>query len=269
MISDEDNEYSTNFHCKHYLQRFYSFTEGSSLGWMIRFRLKNLHNFFEKYNCKWDKNSAKMLEFGGGPVVMGHISAAPYVSEIVHAAYTADERREIELWKNETDGAHDWKPTFQYVVGKLESKDGDEAWQEREALVRSQFKLVSCDITQEHPIGPTEEPMPFSIICTCLVLEASCKTYTEYKASIKKLGNLLKLGGYLVMLVVENETYYKVGDHKFPVLTLTLREVKEALEEAGLVLLMTEREPVPMQYIQNPVFFDGKAFLFLAAFKEK
>ena len=200
---------------------------------------------------------------------MGLISAAPYVSEIVHTAYTADERREIELWKNEMDGAHNWKPTFQHVVGELESKVGDEALQEREALVRSRLKILGCDITQEDPIGPTEEPMPFSIICTSLVLEAACKTYVEYKASIKKLGKLLKLGGYLVMVAIENETFYKVEDHKFPVLTLTLRKIEEALEEAGFVVLMTEREPVPMAIVQNPIIFDGKAFLFLAAYKEK
>lgn len=260
-------EYSTEFDSKSFLQTFHSSVEGSSVQGLARFRLRQRHNFFLQYSCKWDRNTAKMLEFGGGPVISDLISAAPHVQEIVHAAHTEDERKEIQLWKNEMVGAHDWKHAFKHVVSELESKAGDDAWQERESLLRSRLKVTSCNITHDHPIGPTEEGMLFSIICTSLCLEVTCKTYAEYKMAIKKLAKLLKLGGYLVMLVVEGETFYVVGRRKWSVLTLTLAQVKEALEEAGFVLLMVERDPATMQHIQNPTVSDFKACLFLAAYK--
>ena len=48
-----------------------------------------------------------MLEFVGGPVIENLISAAPYVWEILFAAYSENERKEVELWKDNKQGAHD------------------------------------------------------------------------------------------------------------------------------------------------------------------
>ena len=50
-------------------------------------------------------------------------------------------------------------------------------------------------------------------------------------------------------------------------LPLTLGQIKEALEEAGFELLMVERDPAPVQQIENPTVSDFKAVLFVAAYK--
>ena len=132
-----------------------------------------------------------------------------------------------------------------------------------------QDKIISCDITQEHPIGPTEEPAPFTVISTSFCLESALETFSEYKVAIKRLGKLLKLGGYLIMAVVEDQTFYTIGPHKWSNLPVTMEQVKEALVEAGFVVLMAEREPTSVEAIQNPTISDEKAFLFLAAYKVK
>jgi len=145
------------------------------------------------------------------------------------------------------------------------SKDG---WKEREQLLRHTMKaIIPCDITKEYPLGVQEDP--FEIISTSLCLEAACKSYTEYKAAVKKLAGLLKLGGFMIMTVVERETYYMVGRDKWYCLYLTLSQVTEALEEAGFVVLEAKRDPAPQQQIQNPTEYgsDKKAFLFIAAQK--
>ena len=84
-----------------------------------------------------------MLEFGGGPVIKNLISAAPFVQEIVFSAYSESKRTEVELWKDNKQGAHDWSPFFKYVVNKLERKEGEAVWQEREALLCSQSLVVT------------------------------------------------------------------------------------------------------------------------------
>ena len=181
-MSTLGKDYETQFHVKLFLEKYYSSLAGSDFH---HFHLQQRHHFFEKYCRKWDRSSAKMLEFGSGPVISNIISAAPYVQKIVLATYLEREREEIALWKNGTEDAHDWSPFFKYVVGDLESKPGEAAWLEREALLRSRVTITSCDITQESPIEITaeSEAMPYSIICTSLCLEVACNTYDEYKAA--------------------------------------------------------------------------------------
>ena len=45
--------------------------------------------------------------------------------------------------------------------------------------------------------------------------------------------------------------------------------MKEAVEEAGCVVLMSERDPTAIKDIENPIFTDQIASLFLAAYKVK
>ena len=128
-------DYRTHLNSKQYLQTFYN-----TFGAITSFRLRQRHNVFQRYSGKWDKDCAKYLEFGGGAAVVDLISAEPHVAEIVHAAHTEDERKEIEKWTNKHEDAHDWEFAFKYVFGELESKEGDEAWKERVAALRSKIK---------------------------------------------------------------------------------------------------------------------------------
>ena len=264
-----ERDYEAKFDAKKYLEVYYTSLTGSDES--ADFQLQQYHRFFEKYSCKWDKNSAKLLEFGAGPVIANVISAAPYVQEIVLASHTESERKELTLWKNGIEGAHDWSPFFKYVVGKLEFKPGEEAWMERATLLRGCLTITSCDIQQEHPIGigsPSEAP--FSIISTNLCLEGACSTYDEYKAAVKKLGSLLQLGGYLVISAVERETFYRATGQrecKWFSLYITLVQIKEAMEEAGFDILIAERDPAPMQEIQNSTLSDCTSTVFVAGFK--
>ena len=260
------DQYSIQFNSKQFLQTFRSTIDSE---WNTRFRLKQRHNFFQKYSAKWDSSSAKLLEFGGGPTLLDLISAAPHVAEIVHTTYTPGEREEIEKWMNRSEGAHDWTQALKHVVCELESNKRDDAWREREELIRSRLKITFGDITQEHPVSSNGEKELFSVVSTTFCLESACKTYTEYKRAVKKMARLLKLGGYLVMLVVEEQTFYTVGEQKWPILTLSLAQVKEALDEAGFSLLVAERAQAPLQFVQSPTHSNEKAVLFIAAYKTK
>ena len=49
----------------------------------------------------------------------------------------------------------------------------------------------------------------------------------------------------------------------------SVSQLKEALEEAGCVVLMSERDPTPIHHIENPTLTDYKACVFIAAYKVK
>jgi hypothetical protein len=268
MNGIQELSYSSDFSAKQYLQMYYCKKEIPEHG-TTHFLLRLFSQFFKKYCHKWDGSSAKLLEFAGGAVIQYVISAAPHFAEIVHAVHTEDERREVELWKSEAEDAHNWTVPFKHVVCTIEGLGEDAAWQERAALLRSKIRVVGCDIYADNPIGPTDEPSPFSVICTSMALEAACKTYDDFKSAIKKLVKMLKLGGYIIIVFVEDETFYVVGEKSWPVLPVSLNQAEKALEEAGCRLLMSERDPSPIDRMENPSFSDEISCAFLAAYKVK
>ena len=256
--------YLAEFNCKDYLSYYASFKGNPNEEGATDFHRMQVYNFYAKYSCKWNNKTARLLEFGGGPVVTSLISAVPYVDQITFAAYLENERKEITLWKNREEGAHDWSAHFKYVVNEVEHIAGDDVWREREELLRKCItSIIPCDIFSGNPLLVKQEP--FEIVTTSLCLEAACTTYPEYKEAVKKLVGLLKPGGFILMFIVERQTFYVVGGKKWSCLYLTLEQVKEALAEAGTVILVAERDPAPMEQIQNPVMSDYKALLFVAA----
>ena len=80
------------------------------------FYLKSIHEFYHEYHSSWNQETARLLEFGGGPCIYPLISAAPHVNEIVFAEYAEEGRKEVELWKNNNPNAHDWTPYFRYFT---------------------------------------------------------------------------------------------------------------------------------------------------------
>ena len=257
-------EYSAKFDVKAYLEDYYSSLIGNDGD--ATFELQQYHRFFETYSCKWDETATKILEFGAGPVISHVISAARHANEVVLASYTEQERQELTRWKNGSDDAHDWSVFFKHVVCELESKPEDAAWRERIELLRSRLTITSCDINKEHPIG-TSTGEGFTVVCSNLCLEAACKTYDDYKAAVLKLGKLVQVGGYLVLFAVERETFYMVGECKWFCLYLTLAQIKAAMEGAGFDILWAERNPAPVQQIQNPIVSDFTSALFIVGLK--
>ena len=257
--------YTDEFNVKEYLY-FYTPSFADAFKDTFDFYRQQLYSFYTKYSCKWNNKTARLLEFGGGPVITHLISAVPYVDQITFAAYLENERKEVELWRDGKEGAHDWSSHLKYVVNEVEHIAGDDAWREREELLRKRItNIIPCDIFSDNPLLVKQEP--FEIVFTSLCLEAACMTYAEYKEGVKKLVGLLKPGGFLLMFIVERETFYMVGGKKWSCLYLTLEQVKEALAEAGTAILVAERDPAPMELIQNPVEADYKAILFVAAQK--
>ena len=98
----------TEFDCEDYLRSFYASFKGNAMK-RVEPSSKCVVFTQSNYSCKWNNKtiSYRLLEFGGGPVITSLINAMPYVNQITFAAYTKNERKEIILWKNREEGAHD------------------------------------------------------------------------------------------------------------------------------------------------------------------
>ena len=55
----------------------------------------------------------------------------------------------------------------------------------------------------------------------------------DLKAGIKKLVKLLRLGGYITILFVEDQTYYYIGEEKWALLPISLAQVKKLWRRQG------------------------------------
>ena len=120
--------YIEEFSAKEYLDTYYSSAKGNPIEQgQFEFYSEQQYSFYKRYSCKWNKKTARLLEFGGGAVISNLIIAAPYVNKITFAAYLESERKEIELWKHGKEGAHDWSSDFKFIAG-------EDAWREREQL---------------------------------------------------------------------------------------------------------------------------------------
>ena len=256
----QQSEYANSFNVKEFiLTHFVS----EDYQWINKFRLKLFENFVKTYQSELHETSSTLLDFSAGAVIVNYISAAPHVAEIVHSAYTNDERKEIELWKSADDSSYDWSPFVKYVVNEVEGLHGESAWKQRMKLLRSKTIVVSCNIYDDVPISPTQSEQ-FSIVCTSFALESATKSYKDFKSGIQKLVNLLKINGFIAILFVEEQTFYSIGQSRWSVLPVSLNQVKVALEEAGCVVLMTEREFPPPH---TKAMSDEKACVFIAGRK--
>ena len=270
MTDNLEKDYHSKFCPETFLQMFYAAPGGNpdEKGFDI-FLLDKYHSFSSKYHHHWDSSSAKILEFGGGPVICHLISVVPYVKEVVFAAHTEKECQAVQKWRGAEEGSFDWSLFFKYVVQSLEGKTDDvAACKARENLLRNRLtSIVACDITKENPLESGIHNDEFDIIQTSFCLETACQSYEEFKSGIKKLAFMLKKGGFMVVFTVEGQSFYTFGQRKWYSLCLTDVQVREALEEGGLEVLEMEREPAPAEVLENPIVCDYKALVYSVAKK--
>ena len=268
MMSESATSYAQEFDPKTYLH-LYANVKGNPDEQLFQpFHRQQLRSFYTNYSSKWDNKTARLLEFSGGASLIGVMCAVPYVDQIIFSAHTEQERKEIELWKFEKEGAHNWSDLFKFAVNlavdrpeNVPEDDKTTEWRDRETLLRQRIAaIIGCDILQDYPLSTKQDP--FDIISTNYCLECTSQTYSEYKVAIKKLVSLLKPGGFLTMFADECGTFYMVGEKRWHSLYLTMEQGKEALVDAGMTVLVAER--MEMDRVQN---FDHKATFFVAAQK--
>eukprot|EP00118_Oscarella_pearsei_P019975 m.215136 g.215136 ORF g.215136 m.215136 type:complete len:270 (+) comp39825_c1_seq2:214-1023(+) len=209
------------------------------------------HSFYSK-TAGLTPNSARILEFGGGPTISYLISATPFASEIVFAEYSSVNRKAVAQWKNGEAGSHNWEPIFKYVVTSLEGESSPTASKKREEELKAKLSaIIPCDAQQEKPIGEGYDGS-FDVVSSTLCLEAANKTAEQFKSSLQKLSRLLKPGGWLMLNGVTGESFYNVGEEKFFCLALDEDFILEALSEAGFSSVEIKRLPA-VNRDQNPV----------------
>ena len=258
------DEFDSSF----YLKRRFSDPEDKERG-VQPFYLQSIHDFYQKFHSQWNHSTARLLEYGGGPVIYPLISASPFVSEITFSDYADGSIKEVMLWKDKDPSAHNWTPYFQYVIGTLEGNTNDSVVVEREEDLRGKLKyFFKGDLLKPEILNlPLDfSPPLFDIISCNFCLEVVAKSIDHYRKLLTKLTNLLKPGGFLCSLVSIEESWYMNGSaQQYGLLYLTTNDVDSAYKSVGLSVLQTAYQNVPAK-AQN-IFNDCKANYFIATQK--
>ena len=217
-VSENTIDDYSRFDATTYLHTRYSCPENTR----SQFYLRCFHEFYQQYHTQWDHTKGRLLEFGGGPVIVPLISAAPFFSRIVFSDHAESGRKEVELWKDNDPSAHDWMPYIRHVVNKLEGNGEPEAALIRERILRDRLQcVVSCDINadEEKILGSAAVQERFDIISMNGTLEAAVNSSTQYLTCLSKLKKLLKTGGLLIGVQFLDTTLWQVQGETYGIVS--------------------------------------------------
>ncbi|KAG8569250.1 hypothetical protein GDO81_014318 [Engystomops pustulosus] len=209
-----------------YYQTYFAPGQGIfELQW-TEFVLRNLHETFGPGGLKGDV----LIDFGAGPTIYHLLSACEAFNTIITSDFLAQNREQLEKWLRKDPDALDWTHIVKYVCD-LEG-NSDHLDKKEETLRRKVTKVLKCDALAEKPYGA--EPMPQAdCITSCLCLEVPCKDLETFTNILKKLKELLKPGGHVVIQSVLKCSFYYVGKKRFSSLSLSEDELEKAFREAG------------------------------------
>ena len=255
------------FDSSFYLKRRFSDPEDKERG-VQPFYLQSIHDFYQKFHNQWNPSTARLLEYGGGPVIYPLISASPFVSEITFSDYADANIKQVLMWKDRQPSAHDWTPYFEYIIGRLEGNVDDSLVVKRADDLRGKLKyFFQGDVLKSEILNvPSNFSLQqFDLISCHFCLEVPSKSIDEYRSSLAKLVKHLKPRGFLCSLVSLQESYYINSDQRYDNLYLTSNDVDSVHESVGLSVIQTAHMSVP-EKSQN-VFNDCKALYFIGSQK--
>ena len=232
---------------------------------LFEFSLECLNESFSAIDS--GENDLTVLDYGCGPNLANHISAASKATEIVLADYCKPNRDFTKKWLAADPSAHDWSFYFKHVVETLEGKSHQESI-ERQKVFRDKVKaVVECDITKDQFIEEGYEG-PYDVVKSLLCLGVPATNKDEYISFLKKLMSLVKINGTLLFADVTVESVkwcpYKVGDKEFDSFNIPAKDIVSMLRAAGFTDIVVKDMKIPTTRLSignTYTFFSAKKTL--------
>ena len=201
---------------------------------LFEFSLECLKESFSAIDS--GENGLTVLDYGCGPNLANHISAASKATEIVLADYCKPFRDFTKKWLAADPSAHDWLFYFKHVVETLEGKFHQESI-ERQKVLRDKVKaVVACDITKDQFIEEGYEG-PYDVVKSLLCVSNAATNTEEHCSHLRKLASLVKINGTLLFADITMKSAklfsYKLGDKEFDAFKISTEDIVSTLQTAG------------------------------------
>ncbi|XP_075462664.1 nicotinamide N-methyltransferase-like [Ascaphus truei] len=217
------------FDPKAFVDTYFSGKNFSLIDEIVDYPLKQLRETFSSGRVRGDT----LIDISSGASVYQLLSASDIFKEIIVVEFTEPNVQEFEKWLKKDPGAADWS----YAAKALCELEGNrEGWQVKEDKVRRAIKqVVKWDVCKDNPLDPVVLPQVDCVLSLwCLHKISGDKE--AYQSNLRKFASQLNIGGHLLLFELLNMTYYKLGEHKFFILTFDDKFLIEALRDAGYVI---------------------------------
>lgn len=170
----------------------------------------------------------EILEFGGGPTLIGVIPAARRAASIHFCDYVEANRTEVSNWLSRKGDTFDWSP---FIARCLELEGSTENVAERAARMRHVvYSVTACDIFSTPPVSA--EGL-FDVVISNYCLDAVTDSKPVWHDHIRNLKGLLKPGGLFVFSSLLRARFSDFGETRYPNVYLEEQDVREALAATG------------------------------------
>lgn len=119
---------------------------------------------------------------------------------------------------------------------------------EREAEMRSKVTAIhELDVTAEYPLTALQEPDKYDIMVSSCCFECASRTLDGYRTAVRNMTSLLSPGGYFIVVGELGASFYKVGNYRFPSVTINRDQVHRIFSDAGYDIIKFSEmvPPVP------------------------
>ncbi|XP_072281433.1 nicotinamide N-methyltransferase-like [Pyxicephalus adspersus] len=174
-----------------------------------------------------------LVDFSKGSVIHHLYSASNIFKDIILLKIREKCAMELRRWLNDRTGAFDWTHT-KTAVAQLEGKS-DHIENIELNLKASIRQIVMCNPDKENLTDPMVLP-PADCVISAWLLDVICKDEDDYMRNLKKISNLLKMGGYLIIIGVLNATYLASDVECLHVFKYDESFVRFALSKSGFVV---------------------------------
>ncbi len=210
------------FRPRDYLQSYYGELKSEAEG-LLRFLVESFAAL---------PGGVSVLEFGGGPTLIGMIPAARRAGKIHFCDYVKENRQVIDHWLVGDESDFDWSP---FIARCLElegvrSPGREEIAARAERIRDAVTRVTTCDIYQSPPVAAKDQ---FDVIVTNYCLDAVTNDKDEWYAHIRNVKSLLRPGGLFIMSSLEEGKYSDFGETRYPNVYLVEEDIPAALRACG------------------------------------
>jgi NNMT/PNMT/TEMT family len=173
-----------------------------------------------------------VLCFGCGPTLHHVFLAAPRMTEIYLADFVPENLAEIDRWRQQAPGAHDWTPFVRYT---LRCESGAEPSESeivaRAALLREKIAgLLHADANLTDPLG-RDYRARFSAVLSPYCAESATSDKATWTHFCRNIASLVQPGGLFLTSALRLCSGYKSGHRFFPATPIDERDLRQVLEQ--------------------------------------
>nr|DBA16582.1 TPA: hypothetical protein GDO54_003961 [Pyxicephalus adspersus] len=203
-----------------------------------------------------------LIDFSIGPVIHHLYPACEYFRDIILLRVSDHCILEVKKWLNARTGAFDWSHTATIA---LEIGGNSNPYEDNETQLKASItNVVKCDLSKENLIDPLILQQADCVVTACM-LEVISKDQEDFVRNLRKLSQLLKCGGHIMIYCFLNATYFMVQGEKFHFFKINEHILRSELVNEGFVIKHWE----VFQRTAKSHLTDYDSVVFCTAIKEK